>query len=293
MTMYERIENIANSYAETLSDYDRVEKEFIFLLSRVLVDAEVQTPYGCGVATSLSGENLEDVTMTVTCGNDLRRFSVQFATRTSRKTYFIDGEVVAILNKIYDEHDRILVIHKNLEHQAIAEAKEAEKKAEEERKAEIRFQKQKEKAIADFENLATKREKLTSFEDNFYYALGWLAKHIGSVSAALPDYLEDSFVKHFGNISSARIVDSKKRTVNGNSMQWTFGFKATLRKIDDVPAILIPYLSSSGKAIASTSFIWDLIDSYGFQFGNNQDIDKILDHIPADFIDSFKFGFTA
>jgi hypothetical protein len=73
-------------------------------------------------------------------------------------------------------------------------------------------------------------------------------------------------------------------------MQWTFGFTATLRKPENIPAALIAHLGSTGKQIADTSFIWDLVDNYGFQFGKQQDIDKIRSHVPSDFLSFFEAG---
>jgi hypothetical protein len=89
------------------------------------------------------------------------------------------------------------------------------------------------------------------------------------------------------------IVDSKKRTCNGNSMQWTFGFKASLRKAEDIPTYLTQYLNTTGQMIANTSFIWDLIDDYGFQFGKKQNIEQIAQAVPAKYIDIFNEGLTA
>lgn len=173
--------------------------------------------------------------------------------------------------------------------QAREEAEAAKKKAAEEKKNEEKYEKTKERAIKDFEAIAS-ADRPVEVANEFYYSLGWLAKHIGTVSAALPDYLASSFHKHFGAEAEARIVDSKKRTINGNSMQWTFGFKANLTKPENIPASLQQYLSSTGKAIANTSFIWDLIDNYGFKFGKTQDVDQIRSHVPADCLDSFELG---
>jgi hypothetical protein len=152
-----------------------------------------------------------------------------------------------------------------------------------------KYEKTKAKAIKDFEALA-ETTRPVEVANEFYYSLGWLAKHIGSVSARLPDYLADSFKRHFGNDTAFNAVDSKKRTVNGNSMQWTFDFTATLRKPENIPAALTSHLGSTGKQIADTSFLWDLVDNYGFQFGKKQDIEKIRSHVPSDCLASFEAG---
>jgi hypothetical protein len=169
------------------------------------------------------------------------------------------------------------------------QAREAAKKAAEDKKKAEKYEATKAKAIKDFEALA-EADRPIEVTNEFYYALGWLAKHIGSISARLPDYLSDIFRKHFGSNVAFNAVDSKKKTVNGNSMQWTFGFTATLRKPENIPASLTQYLGYNGKQIANTSFIWDLVDNYGFQFGKQQNIDQIRSHVPSDCLASFEAG---
>lgn len=169
------------------------------------------------------------------------------------------------------------------------QVREAEKKAEADKKAKEKFEKLKENTIKNFEEFSN-REKTPSDTDDFYYALGWLAKHVGSISARIPDYLKNAFIKNFGTEAGCHVVDTSKRTSNGNAMQWTFSFTVTLRKADEVPTILTQYLSSTGKAIANTAFIWDLVENYGFQFGKKQDIEKIKNAIPSQHIISFEEG---
>ena len=169
------------------------------------------------------------------------------------------------------------------------QAMTAEKKAEADKKAEAKYQATKAKAIKAFEAL-TESVSPKSTADEFYYSLGWLAKHVGSVSARLPDYLSEAFTRHFGQDAVHTSVDSRKKTVNGNSMQWTFGFTATLRKPENIPATITTHLGATGKQIADTSFIWDLVDNYGFKFGKTQDLDKIRSCVPASFIPSFEAG---
>lgn len=173
--------------------------------------------------------------------------------------------------------------------QARAEAAAAKKKAEEDKKNEEKFEKTKAKAIKDFENLI-KNVSPKSAADEFYYSLGWLAKHVGSVTAKLPDYLSDSFVRHFGADATFNAIDSKKKTVNGNAMQWTFGFTATLRKPDNIPTFLSEHVNEAGNKVSDTSFIWDLVDNYGFKFGKAQDVEQIRSHVPSDKLSFFEAG---
>lgn len=169
------------------------------------------------------------------------------------------------------------------------EAEAAEKKAREEKKAEEAYQKAKTKALKDFDDLANTARPISTIEE-FYYSLGYIAKHAGTVSAALPDYLEDAFKKYFGSEAPCRVVDSKKKGPAGYTSQWTWSFSISLKKPETVPAFLQDKLNPSGKSITDTSFVWDLVDNYGFQFGKKQDIEKIRECIPTDFLSFFEAG---
>lgn len=172
------------------------------------------------------------------------------------------------------------------------EAEAAAKKAAEEKKAEEKYEKTKAKAIRDFETLAATATP-KSITDEFYYSLGWLAKNTGTFSAAMPDYLLSYFEKHFGTEAKPIVVDSKKRTVGGYAMQWALSMKAPIKKksVANIPACLTKHLSTTGTSISDTSFVWDLVENYGFQFGTKkQDLDKIRACVPSDYIKFFEAG---
>lgn len=169
------------------------------------------------------------------------------------------------------------------------EAVAAEKKAREEKKAEEAYQKAKTKALKDFDDLASTARPISTTEE-FYYSLGYIAKHAGTVSAALPDYLEDAFKKYFGSEAPCRVVDSKKKGPAGYTSQWTWSFGISLKKPETVPAFLQDKLNPSGKSVTDTSFVWDLVDNYGFQFGKKQDVDKIREHVPTEYLSFFEAG---
>ena len=174
---------------------------------------------------------------------------------------------------------------------AYKQAKEAEKKAAEDRKAEERYESTKAKAIKDFEALA-KSVMPKSAADEFYYSLGWLAKHIGVVTAKLPDYLGSAFEKHFGTEAPKTLVDGRAKTIGGHAKQWSWEFVASVKKLKDttVPTYLQGTTTDISKGIHNTSFVWDLVDNYGFKFGKTQDIDQIRSHVPADKLSFFEAG---
>lgn len=175
--------------------------------------------------------------------------------------------------------------------QAREEAKAAAKKAAEDKKNEEKYEATKAKAIKDFE-ARTQAEKTLSATDEFYYSLGWLAKHVGSMTAILPDYLGSAFEKHFGADAPKTLIDSRAKTVGGYAKQWSWEFKCTIKKLKEtiVPAYLQGITTDFSKGIHNTSFLWDLVENYGFQFGPKQDVEKIRSHVPADCLTSFEAG---
>lgn len=173
--------------------------------------------------------------------------------------------------------------------QAREQAREAAKKAAEDKKNEEAYERTKARAIKDFEARA-QAERVLNTANEFYYTLGWLAKHAGTVAAVLPDYLENAFTKHFGAEAPHRVVDSKHRGPAGWQAQWSWSFTISIKKPDLIPALLSDKLNPSQKAVSDTSFVWDLVENYGFQFGPKQDIDKIRSHVPVDCLASFEAG---
>ena len=172
-------------------------------------------------------------------------------------------------------------------------AYEQKKQEEEEQRLEAKYQASKAKMIKEFENLAN-REKTMSATGEFYYSLGWIANNCGAFACSLPDYLLSYFQSQFGTDYEPHAVDSRKRTVNGYAMQWAISMTANIKKksLDKIPAFLTQHLSKSGNAIADSSFIWDLVSSYGFKFGKTQDIDQIRATIPTSYIQYFENGYA-
>lgn len=296
MTTLNKINELTTSVAFDLENaretYFEAEATLAQIISGWVYEAKVScATLGEGTIVETEGATLDRLVVTIAFDSGNKRFSLVHI-MNNKFINFTELDVTDIWTQASNMHTEWTTEYKELVRTAEQLAIEAEKKAIAERKAEEKFQKQKDKAIRDFDKLANRTTTLSEV-DEFYYALGWLAKHIGTISAKLPDYLKDAFEKTFGSDTPCYIVDSKKRTVNGNSMQWTFGFKATLKKAESMPSILRQYINESCNALTNTSFIWDLISDYGFQFGKKQDVDKIAQTVPAQYIDSFNEGLAA
>lgn len=295
MTTIERINEMRlETDGFSMEAYLAAEAEMITLLGEKLVGSHLTCKGDMGEITAINGTNLEDIILEVHFDNAIRKFSLKYVMAGTRSFTSIDNE------EIYDDWNTALSVHTEFitELKAI-EAEAAKKRAEEaklraeEQKAEAKYKAQKAKAIKEFEEMAKQSTTIISAADEFYYSLGWLAKHVGTVTAALPDYLADSFAKYFGIEAPCRIVDSKKRGPAGWQSQWSWSFSASLKKAKCVPNFLAQHLNPSGKAVTNTSFVWDLVDNYGFQFGKKQEVEKIKQNVPAQFVGAFENGFAA
>lgn len=176
---------------------------------------------------------------------------------------------------------------------ARVQAEEDKKKAIADQKAEEAYERQKAKALKDFE-VATKIARPISSTDEFYFSLGWLAKHVGAVSATLPDYLGAAFEKYFGAETPKTLIDSKAKSIGGHAKKWGWEFSCRVKKLNEttVPTYMQSVTTDISKGIHNTGFIWDLVDNYGFQFGKTQDIDNIRSNIPASYMSFFEAGFA-
>ena len=299
MTYFEKLnelkETVNFDLASAKADYLKVEAELVGLVASYIKDAKILSTFdGNGRVIETSGETLDNVVVTVAFANNTKKYSLVNLMQGNKFVKFED------IFEIGDAFDEAFLVHKELSNKlaeleatARAVAKEAAKKEARIKSVEASYEKHKAKTIKEFEAMANQVTAAKSDVNEFYYIIGWLASHIGTLRASMPDYLESAFVNHFGAETLRSIVDSTKRTVNGFPMQWALSFKASLPKASDIPALLIPYLSSTGKDLANTQFIWDLVDNYGFKFSKKQDKDAIESCIPTEFLSSYYAGLSA
>ena len=289
--IYEIINNMStnvNSVAECDTATDELTKAFCQYINGAMI---TYITFGKGVVTEASGDKFDEIIITATFDSgETKRLSLHHTINNPKLASFHSQDYVDNYNSAFELYTTLSKKRTELRVTELSEKRAADKKAEADKRAEIQYEKQKEKSIKAFERMTNKEEDVEQV-DEFYFALGWLAKHVGTVSAALPDYLENAFVKYFGNDAPCRVVDSKKRGPAGYQSQWTWSFKASLKKHESIPSYLVSKLSESGKDISDTSFIWSIVDNYGFKFGKKQDIDEIRNHVPEQFMSSFDDGF--
>lgn len=208
---------------------------------------------------------------------------------------FADESLVSLWDEFVDEQYKLKAQYNKLTEEAQRRQKEEAKKAEQLKKAEANYVRLKEKSLKDFEEMTHAARKAVSEPAEFYYALGWLAAHVGSITAKLPDYLGPAFEKYFGADAPKTLVDAKAKTSGGFAKQWSWEFVCTVKKLKDtvVPANIQTVTTDFSKGIHNTAFIWDLVANYGFKFGKKQDTLDIMRCVPIEYVPMFNEGLKA
>lgn len=279
----------------TREDFNNVQTQLINDFIRQITGAKVSnTMLGQGKIVSCSNpcNNFESVICTVHFDLDETKSYVITAALSCHGLEFVDESLAAL-------YDEFMEAHINLKHQLFEAMQEVQRRQSEERKLEKKRKENEKKMIGmkasaekEIDNLINNREKKISKADEFYYTLGWLAKHVGTITAKMPDFLEASFVKHFGDVEHT-VVDSTKVGPAGYTSQWRLSMEASLKKAENIPATMADYLNPAGKKVSKTSFIWSLIDDYGFKFGKKQDTLDIMRCVPIEYVPMFNAGMNA
>lgn len=254
---------------------------------------------GEGTVTEIAGDTFRSLMMQITFADgSVKKYCPNMTAAFANTKPFANPEDTELLLQYHEAaaalleaENEITRLEKQAELEAIAAEKKAKAEAEKAKKAEAAYEAKKQKAIADFADMSNK-VRTVSVADNFYYTLGWLAKHMGSLTAILPDYLGGAFEKHFGIEAPKTLVDSRAKTSGGYAKQWSWEFKCGIKKLKEatVPTYLHTVTSDISKGIHNTSFLWDLVENYGFQFGKKQDVESIRSHVPTECLSAFEAG---
>ena len=281
----------AQKLAKTREVYTEAETELVKLVGDFVTGATVECQtYGPGEIVGYNGTTVENIIVEVKFAELTKKFSLQHIVAVAKFIRFTDTTEINVIwedamaahTKLTAELNAVESLSKQLE-------RDGAKLADEAKRAEAKYQAAKASAIKEFQAWV-KAERPQSTADDFYFALGWLAKHVGTVSAALPDYMADEFKGYFGPDTPCRIVDSKKKGPAGWTSQWAKSYSVSLKKPEDMPSLLTKYLNPKGTALTDSDFVLELVDNYGFQFGKTQDIEKIRACVPTAHISFFENG---
>ena len=279
-------------------DFDKAQtqviNDFISWITGAEVTADWRTPHTGRIVSCLNPCNTFESVIA----------SVYFDDTDETKSYGIVaaincGGLLFVDESMKALYDDFKAINDNLKHQLFEATQEARRREKEEQKLEKKHKENEKKmegmkvsAEKEFNNLLSESGKKDTETDEFYWTLGWLAKHVGTITAKMPDFLEAGFVKHFGDVAHTT-VDSTKVGPAGYTSQWRLSMEASLVKANNIPATLTQYLNPNGKKLSKTSFVWKLVDEYGFKFGKKQDTLDIMRCVPIEYVPSFNEGMKA
>lgn len=279
----------------TLEDFNNVQAQMVSDFTAKVIGAEVynhSTGYGRIISCFASGNAFDSIIFSVYFdeANETKQYLASFAI-TCGGLVLTDKSLVDLWGYFMDEQYKLRAQYNKAVDDDRRRQKEAAKLEQKRKDNEKKAAGMKAQAEKEFDKLVNNKTEITK-ADEFYYALGWLAAHVGTITAKMPDYLEPAFIKHFGDVVHTT-VDSTKVGPAGFTSQWHLSMEASLVKAKEVPAILNDYLSQNGKKVSKTSFVWDLVDKYGFKFGKKQDQLEIMNHIPVNYLPMFQAGTTA
>lgn len=244
-----------------------------------------------GIGTIINGQiSGPSAVIEIDFGGETKRMVLSSMFGPSGFVTFVNESDEAIITDYYELMAAMQTQCYKAEDEDRKAAKDAERLEKKRAQAQARMASMKEKAIEEVDAILAGDEKVEITEANeFYYTLGWLAAHCGTVTARMPDYLEDAFVRHFGDVERT-VVDSTKVGPSGYTSQWRLSLDMSLVKADRIPATLDNFLNPARKKVSKTSFVWQLIDDFGFRFGRNQDVEAIRDTVPYPYLDDFDTG---
>jgi hypothetical protein len=280
-----------------------IKEQFGKGLSETLVGSSVKhQKYGDGVITKVEVADVDEdnreanlITL-ITFGTEVKSFLLKAALKA--KTLEFETETLKSVEKALENLQHIIDMRSVDAEKAIQEELEEQIKAKEKAELEIRKQKEELKAKARQAKMLKKLKELKPEDTKslfdtpktYYEILGWMAKHCTSVRAAMPDWMEKQFVAMFGDVDRY-VVNLKKKTSGGFDYQWGLGLKIIFDK-EIVGPLEVRATSKNKRIIDNVAFVWDLVDTCGFKFGKEQDIDKIIDEVPGQYLEDFKKGFA-
>ena len=294
-----------DKYVVTKDNYEEVLERMLDELNKFLTANEVEGKYGKGIIESIPEfiielpEDYIGIRAKINFNNRILYYDLSkaFNSRMFDRKLDSDEDTKNIVSEYQDVLiDKVVPAMKEAQEkdpweemmkQQIAdyEEKRAEERAE-------RYAAKKAKILASLENM--KASDITE-DEQFFGALGWLAKHVSSIRATVPDFAEDWFVYRFGIYTPKNVVDSTKLTRSGDSMKWHPSFEMSLKNVDrnSIPTMLQATIRPNANVISNTQLIYDLVMNYGFEFGKEQNRERIRNKVPEEYLESFDIGYDS
>jgi hypothetical protein len=290
------LENFAAIETDMVSDFVR---EALAISAGPIV--VIQRAGAAGEIVEISGESFDSLCCTVNFDDCTKKYQL----KTVLSSNFITFENIAIKalldsylearKQLYIKRADSLVQTKHAEKEAAKKAAAAARKQASEKEREAKYLANVEKAKEAFASMEIS-EKARPGTDlaEFFHFVGWLAENISTCYATIPDFLVPVFNKRFGD-APRNVVNTKHLTTGGHVKHWGCEIKCWIKNVKN--ATPPPYINLTTtdwtQGIHNTHFLWYLIENYGFQIGKHQDIDRIIDCIPEQYMSDFEAGRAA
>ena len=256
---------------------NEVLKELASKLTELNIDEldVISTNFGSGYVDSCSYKD-GAVIITVCFDQEVEMHDYNLLLALNSKTISFTNEKVLDLLKTY--LDGLAKVRNEFNEHLRIQMEEADRLAEIERAKHARLVElaRERKAREEAEEKARKKTeamiyKLDLIKANARYVknsadvLEYLKNNLTSITAIMPDTLEDWFIKTFGDNAEHKTVSHLKKTSGGYKMQFSLSIKGHLKDTTGLPAELAE--SVKGKELRNTALLFKLVLDDGFKFG--------------------------
>ena len=179
-----RTYNSANLFNDDFHIYFDLERGLIEDFKPHILNSQIGIRTGeVGVVVDVLGQNFDGMVICVDFGTAPKKYDINVGLRSKFITV-PDTDLMTIYNDCMSLHNELTNLYTCLkveEDERLAALKREEEdriKEEETRiKAEEMYERRKENAIKSFENHINRESRVCDESDDFYYALGWLARY--------------------------------------------------------------------------------------------------------------------
>lgn len=227
-----------------------------------------------------------DIKVSIDFNGNIRNVAL-FKAVESKAITFLDEDVslVEIVNSVREDENQVIVEEENAEKLR----EETYKKIREEKDLKAKEEKEFEKKNKMIEKYHSLSKLYLPVDKETMMSLGWLAKHTTSISAQVPKFVSGWFASNFPGVKYT-VVDTDKKTSGGFPMKYSSSFSISLDSEKAPTAYLLDRIKN--KKINDTDLVYMIIRSYGFNFGDEQDVESIRREIPSKYSEDFEIGYN-
>lgn len=161
----------------------------------------------------------------------------------------------------------------------------------------------------DWARIGTKKTAKTlklmndAMQERFFFSLGFLTARAIRLEAFVPKHRLDTFVSRFAEIKGRELQDKEKGlyVLAAKAHKWGYELRVTFLATPEEISLLdygskIKILDDPSKhgvlwRINNNAFWWKLLE-FGFEMGGQQKVKAIEAHIPKEYQEKFRQGYS-